>query len=138
MISKVCTGYGIKVCGVELVPGENWSEGNHRHGVYHCKSCVVEWSAIRNKAQKEKYGTTMTRGAMLTQYGCTPEEYRNSMATSDVCECCGSEDSLVYDHCHSSTNFRGVLCASCNKGIGQLGDTQESVERALNYFKTRG
>jgi len=31
--------------------------------------------------------------------------------------------------------FRGVLCTNCNRAIGQLGDTAESVRKALNYLE---
>jgi len=38
------------------------------------------------------------------------------------------------DHCHISGNVRGVLCALCNQGLGMLGDTPESLQRALSYL----
>lgn len=53
------------------------------------------------------------------------------------CECCGRRavDTLCLDHDHVTGVFRGWLCRQCNAGIGQLGDTPESVERALAYLK---
>lgn len=54
-----------------------------------------------------------------------------------VCECCGNPDrkALSLDHCHATGAFRGWLCSMCNLGIGKLGDTVESLQRALEYLK---
>lgn len=55
----------------------------------------------------------------------------------DRCECCQkklNKDQFYLDHCHSKKTFRGWLCNSCNSGIGILGDTKESLERALKYL----
>jgi hypothetical protein len=57
---------------------------------------------------------------------------------SSRCECCGKPErgkALAYDHCHSSGQFRGWLCSTCNKGLGLLGDTAASVRRALEYLE---
>ena len=39
------------------------------------------------------------------------------------------------DHTHDGSNtFRGWLCASCNRGIGGLGDDVAGVLNALVYL----
>lgn len=43
---------------------------------------------------------------------------------------------LAVDHDHNSGQVRGLLCTSCNKGLGLLGDTIESLEAALNYLRS--
>lgn len=57
----------------------------------------------------------------------------------DDCECCGGRNrdgrALSLDHCHATGAFRGWLCAKCNLGIGKLGDTAESLQRAIDYLK---
>jgi len=40
------------------------------------------------------------------------------------------------DHCHETGKVRGLLCATCNKALGMLGDTPDALERAWKY--TRG
>ena len=54
-----------------------------------------------------------------------------------VCDCCGepSKKSLVVDHCHDTLKFRGWICASCNLGIGHLGDNIEGLEKALAFLR---
>ena len=52
------------------------------------------------------------------------------------CECCGEYcEKPVLDHCHYSETFRGWLCSPCNLGIGVLGDTLESLEKAVEYLE---
>jgi hypothetical protein len=54
------------------------------------------------------------------------------------CELCGrTNQQLLFDHCHTTLKHRGWLCNSCNKGIGLLGDTVESLEKVVLYLKER-
>lgn len=61
---------------------------------------------------------------------------KNAPPKPEVCQCCGKEtDKLCIDHCHDSLEFRGWICAPCNRGIGQLGDDIQGLEKALEYLK---
>ena len=57
------------------------------------------------------------------------------------CDCCGVDskdlkgEKLHLDHCHKTSEYRGHLCGSCNRGIGMLGDNFEGVQRAVDYLK---
>lgn len=52
------------------------------------------------------------------------------------CECCGRflEKTPHNDHDHTTGEFRGWLCSSCNMAIGLLGDSIEGVKKALAYL----
>jgi hypothetical protein len=39
------------------------------------------------------------------------------------------------DHCHETKKLRGLLCRTCNAGIGLLKDQFEIVERAAQYLR---
>ena len=67
-------------------------------------------------------------------YSISLEQYKKRMATSNKCEVCGSKDKLCYDHDHKTMKFRGVLCNKCNRSIGILGDTVESIQKVLFYL----
>ena len=57
----------------------------------------------------------------------------------EFCECCGKlpeRSRLDLDHCHVTGIFRGWLCGSCNRGLGQLGDNLEGLARAAAYLQT--
>jgi len=44
-------------------------------------------------------------------------------------------DSCCLDHNHKTGRLRGLLCNSCNKGIGLLQDSVELLENAVKYLK---
>lgn len=67
-------------------------------------------------------------------YGISLAQYELLLSDS-VCEICGSVDELCLDHCHSTGDIRGVLCRMCNRALGQLGDTLESLRRAVSYLE---
>lgn len=58
----------------------------------------------------------------------------------DKCACCGRPESdtkrgFHLDHCYQTQTFRGWICEQCNRGIGNLGDNIEGLEKALEYMK---
>ena len=71
------------------------------------------------------------------EYNISIEEYYTCMNTSNVCEVCGIDSNLVYDHDHTTMKFRGVLCSRCNVAIGILGDNEQGLLNALNYIKSK-
>jgi hypothetical protein len=42
---------------------------------------------------------------------------------------------LHIDHDHRTGKVRGLLCVSCNTGIGKLGDDVDGLYRALRYVQ---
>ena len=104
-----------------------------------CKKCH---NKRKDRSVEVKIATKDTdlKYRAARQYNCTVEEYYERMATSDVCESCGAKggygkgQKLCYDHDHTTMKFRGVLCNNCNRSIGQLGDTLESVQKAVTYL----
>lgn len=51
------------------------------------------------------------------------------------CSVCKDKSSLSVDHNHTTGKIRGILCNNCNRGIGLLGDTPESLLKAYKYLK---
>lgn len=100
-----------------------------------CKACKRKRDTYWRSKNKDKtiYKTKKYHAEKV--YGISLDEYLKRMSTSDCCEVCGNEDKLVYDHCHDTMNFRGVLCNKCNRSIGQLGDTLESLEKVVSYLR---
>lgn len=126
-VIKRCT-----VCKEDKVLSEYHIRKNNKDGHKGiCKICSnakqrIQWRSPNDP--KKKY-------QLAKRYGCTPTEYVERMASSACCQKCGNKYYLVYDHCHTTNKFRGVLCQSCNKAIGQLGDTADSVLKAYKYLE---
>jgi hypothetical protein len=99
-----------------------------------CKSCdyeVVKKSRIKNP-------DTHTDYCLKQKYNISLEEFRKMESSQNYsCAVCGTkpEYRLCVDHRHDTGKIRGLLCRSCNKAIGQLGDKPESLLKAYNYLK---
>ena len=124
-----------KDCGLEAYDETGLlkfrKQKDHKHGRANiCQQCY-------NKKQRKAWANPddpKKASQLAKRYQCTAEEYNTRMASSDVCEVCGKDHDLVYDHCHDSMEFRGVLCRGCNRSIGQLGDNLESILKVVAYL----
>lgn len=81
-----------------------------------CKDC--------HNARSKRYHTEVYRWAKYGLDGPIPME---------ACEICGDTENLVIDHCHDTNKFRGVLCLTCNMGIGHLKENKDVIKKALAY-----
>ena len=52
-----------------------------------------------------------------------------------VCGICGKDKRLMVDHDHKTGKVRGLLCSSCNRGLGALGDEEIGLHRAIEYLQ---
>lgn len=77
----------------------------------------------------------------LTQKFGTAGPYRQLYAEmfekqKGLCGICGQAMKRpVLDHCHNSMEVRGLLCGSCNIGLGQFKDNPFFLKAALNYLE---
>ncbi|MBC8391514.1 MAG: endonuclease VII domain-containing protein [Deltaproteobacteria bacterium] len=80
----------------------------------------------------------------LKQYGITIDEYYGILEKQGgKCAICGSTDSgdkrtkrFHLDHCHETGKVRGLLCASCNMGIGKFKESPDILLRASKYLSS--
>jgi len=83
------------------------------------------------------------RGRVLGRlYGITDEEYEELAAQQGwACWICGEKagkgpgKKLHVDHNHKTGKVRGLLCSSCNGGLGSLHDSMELLKRAIEYLQ---
>jgi len=82
---------------------------------------------------------------MRKQYGLLYEDYleifRKQGGACAICR--GAEDEgrrnrLSVDHCHYTKKVRGLLCSSCNLGLGKFRDDPQRLQAAADYLRTHG
>lgn len=104
------------------------------------------------KGGKKNVGSYAWASAKLSQAKCVDEgiakdvsveEYLELINSSNgVCEICGISETENHrrhcvDHNHETGELRGILCASCNAGIGVFHDSIEKLEKAIEYLKSK-
>lgn len=81
---------------------------------------------------------------VLDEYGITEADFRELEAKQGgrcaICSSLPEERStrcrvLSVDHCHETGKVRGLLCDPCNRGLGFLGDSEDSLAKALDYLR---
>lgn len=75
------------------------------------------------------------------RYGITVEDFNKMLeAQNNVCAICKNKETikgksnLSIDHCHDTRKVRGLLCDSCNKGIGFFKNSPEFLNNAYEYI----
>lgn len=80
------------------------------------------------------------------RFGIPPEEYRRLLEfQGGACAICkepeasvgnnGEVKALAVDHDHATGHIRGLLCQSCNTGLGMFGDSHFALCAAADYLK---
>ncbi len=107
-----------------------------------CKRCFI-------KRQQEKYDPVKNRETSLRRlYGIGIEDYdRMFTEQGGRCKLCDTADPggrqsgrgkvnvFFVDHCHTTGKVRGLLCNTCNRAIGQVGENLSFFQKAINYLQ---
>lgn len=105
------------------------------NGVHLCLKCARENNAKWRKANRKRH-LIMSR---VARYGITVNDLNLLWETQrGVCAICGEIlDGKKYriDHDHITGKVRGILCTSCNTGVGLLKDSPEVLINAARYLE---
>jgi hypothetical protein len=80
------------------------------------------------------------RSNLKRNYGITVDRYNALLEAQEfkcaICNRAASEfkRSLHVDHCHETGRIRGLLCVSCNNGIGCFKEKSSLFQKALVYL----
>ena len=97
----------------------------------------MAWADTEEFAAPQRY----QRKWQLKQYGITQEDFDRMLAEQEaVCALCGGPPTrghkrLCVDHSHETGRVRGLLCHSCNLGIGKLNDDPTLLRKAADYVE---
>lgn len=128
--TKICTKCNIEKDLNEFTSTRKMSDGKYAR----CRKCRSEDAKINNakKSPEEKYGTFAAR-----MYNITKEEAIKLRRESSSCGICKKEikwKNRHLDHCHNSKKVRGILCPTCNKGLGSFYDNPTYLQNAIAWL----
>lgn len=98
-----------------------------------CVACHQQWRRDNEWRYYRKWGSSLFRklGLTMARYLeiCEDQEWR--------CAICKKvpKKGLCVDHCHKENVYRGLLCGSCNKGLGFFKDDPERLQAAIEYLR---
>jgi len=100
----------------------HWYEAKDGHLRRVCRKCAK----MRNPFRERLYGVSRDDYAELL------------VEQNNVCALCGTDPgdrALAVDHDHRSGSIRGLLCSTCNTGLGALRDDPQLLRRAISYLE---
>lgn len=106
-----------------------------------CLECSLEFKprgpqkVCSSKCAKSR----ASRRSRLRTYNLTEETFSQMVKQLDnCCQICGDKTALNIDHCHDTGKVRGLLCRSCNAGLGLFKDNISSLMAAIKYLEADG
>jgi hypothetical protein len=100
--------------------------------------------SARDWARKETSKKAHRSWVLKSQYGITADDFGKMLENqNNLCACCGIDfddttQGPCIDHDHNTGKVRGLLCASCNWGLGHFEDSILKLESAINYLTRTG
>lgn len=123
-------------------PNNDFTANKHTEaGRYmHCKTCV---NKNYRKHQADRVLQDKTKN-----YGISAKEYVELLEKQGhVCAICGEPETRIHrgtlasfsvDHDHETGKIRGLLCGTCNHGLGYFRDDVELMKSAIEYLDRNG
>lgn len=107
-----------------------------------CRDCFAKYDKERYLVKPREY----FKGKSLVRYwpSCSPEEAlqkRNELLLEQtgLCAICKRDETICgtlnVDHDHSTGKVRGLLCTTCNRGLGEFRDRITDLESAISYLR---
>jgi len=109
-----------------------WAIDNRDHATALSKA----WQAKNpEKTRASKRATHLRR-----TFNLTLEEYDELLAAQGggcaIChDPCSTGRNLAVDHCHTSGDIRGLLCAACNHTLGKMRESPALLRAAADYLE---
>ena len=121
-----------------------------------CKQCKTKSSKKWYKQNREKklnYNKNLSKeykknGQLKAKYGIDYNTFQNMLESQKYkCLICETElkqgkisdgGNCAVDHCHKTSEVRGLLCSHCNLGLGHFMDNVDLMQKAIKYLKDHG
>ena len=116
---------------------------------WQCKSCrkIIDSRDVKRAYDRRRYHeqkeTAYLDPYYRRAYNITLNDYETLYAKQNgVCaicqELCVTGRRLAVDHCHYSNKVRGLLCSTCNQGLGMFKNNNLLLTKAIKYLENYG
>lgn len=131
------SSFGVQRRNHTLASGE---QKTYEYPSSYCRPCSVDYSREYYTAHREEKWR-YDHNRHLKRFGITAEDYASMLdAQGGCCALCPATAAderghrLHVDHDHATGAVRGLLCGSCNRGIGYFGDDPVRLLKAADYL----
>lgn len=108
---------------------------------FYKKKAIKERHKLRtDSAYHTRIRAFRRKHTRLVSTGCSPELF-NVLKQKQESKCwiCSTDEKnspkgLVVDHCHTTGVIRGLLCSTCNTGLGMFKDNISKLSAAIQYL----
>lgn len=107
------------------------------YGAY-CKLCRKQINKKWRESNPEKYRISRLNTRRRIEYGLDPEKFEEMLKGQNyLCAICNIniDYNSHLDHCHETGKVRGILCRSCNLGLGNFSDNIDKLRAAIIYLE---
>jgi len=132
-------------CGEEEPISKFAKKTGAAFGKSRCLKCERKKDASYRRKYRKKRKQVEAINRMKKTYNITPDDYDKILASQqNACAICRATTNqkqarhfgiFDIDHCHDTNKIRGLLCGSCNRGIGQLKHSVDILKSAIAYLK---
>lgn len=134
---KTCTK-----CGQTKPLNEFYGHKNPNGKRPDCKTCNKALAGVRQKKRRRKTPEVFANTALRQKFGISLDVYNLMLEDQGGgCQICGTKNSgkgkryFSVDHDHKTGRIRGLLCHSCNAGLGMFKDNPDFLQSAIKYLK---
>jgi hypothetical protein len=104
------------------------------------------WRAKNPQRAKElqeryrgRYSAATSQYRRWKKYGITHEQFLERLRLQEGrCRIClkpfANHRQVKVDHCHTTKRVRGLLCSTCNSGLGHFKDREDLLMKASEYL----
>ncbi len=121
---------------------KRFENGNVKEWVQKNREKVNASNRKRYNSLSLEEKTNRNRKQQISLYGLTVEQYDAILIEQNyVCAICGKPEKsslkkvLSIDHDHTNGKVRGLLCDTCNTGLGYFYDNISILYNAIEYLK---
>ncbi len=104
-----------------------WSEKNPNQRQEYYRKHPEKFKEMRFKMMMWRIGVKMT-------YQEFKKLLKKQGGKCAICRMFEKKRRMSVDHCHKTGKVRGLLCRTCNIGLGQFKDNPELLKKAIKYL----